>query len=195
MTRQPLHNRLLSSISLNNLSKALDILQSFLTILGIACAAWWFFVQAESAPKLNIKHTLTHKRIHNDWVWIYATTTLTNQGKTPVYCHHSKAWVQKILPLDEKFQHQITENHRLTSDKGRIEWPVIGDIYDSNLDVQIDPGAEQTINFEFLVPSYIEVIRFYTGFPEDGSEHGWSLASVYDLKDSQFFHDKSLPSN
>jgi hypothetical protein len=184
MAKKPTHNRSISRASVEDICKILGGLQSFLTILAIVCAAWWFFAQAESLPKLNIKHTVTHKKIHNDWVWVYASTTLTNQGKTPVYCHHSKAWVQKILPLDEKLQQQIAKNNRLMSDSGRVEWPVIGDIYDSSIDVQIDPGEEQTINFEFLVPSYIEVIRFYTGFPEDGLEHGWSLATVHDLKDS-----------
>jgi len=51
----------------------------------------------------------------------------------------------------------------------------------------IEPGEKQLLEFEFVVPSEVKVVRVYTYFRndqklKDGSEVGWTASSYYDFR-------------
>jgi len=170
-------------LNFSRVKEIIDILQSIFTIAAIIAAAWWFFFQAEALPRVGISHSVNYYKINDDWTWVYVSITLENLGKRPVNFSSEKVWLQKVLPIDKSIKDRIEQNVSLISEKGRLGWPLIGEPYQKEIDIDIYPGESDTLNYEFVIPSYIKTIRLYSFYQRQGSNKGWRLASLYDLKD------------
>lgn len=168
-------------LTLNGVKDVVSILQSIFTITAIIAAAWWFFFQAETSPRIGLSHLVNYHKIHDDWTWIYVSIKLENLGKRPISLSSEKVWLQKILPVDKNIKDKIEQDINLTAEKGNIDWPLIGEPYQKEIDIEIYPGESDTLNYEFIIPSYVKTIRLYSFYQKDGSIKGWRLASLHDL--------------
>lgn len=173
------------NLSLDRVKEIVNILQSIFTIAAIIAAAWWFFLQTEASPRVGISHSVTHHKIHDNWTWIYVSIKLENLGKIPVNFSSEKVWLQKILPIDKNIKDRIEQDVSLISEKGRVDWPLIGESYQKEIDIDIYPGESDTLNYEFVIPSYIKTIRLYSFYQnqKQGFNKGWRLVSLHDLND------------
>ncbi len=171
-----------SKLSLDFIKDIISILQSIFTIAAIIAGTWWFFFQAEASPRVEISHSVVHRKIHNQWIWVYASISLSNVGKRPVHFNSITVWLQKILPLDKNIKYKMEQGTKIINEKGDVEWPLIGELYQSTIDIKIEPGEKDKINYEFLVPSYVKTVKLYSFLQKEGTNIGWSLASIYDLK-------------
>lgn len=172
-----------SQVNLNQVGEFINITQSIFTIAAIIAAAWWFFFQAEISPKVNINHSINYHKIHDDWLWVYVSITLTNLGKMPISLNLEKVWLQKVLPIDNTIEDKIKQNIDLISEKGFIDWPLVGKPYQRAIDIEIYPSESDTLTYEFIIPSYIKTIRLYSFYQKENSIKGWRLASLHKLQE------------
>ena len=172
-----------SKPSFSRVNEFISILQSIFTIAAIIAAGWWFFFQAETSPRINQSHLVKYYKIHDDWTWIYVSIKLENPGKRPVSLSSEKVWLQKILPIAKNIKDKIEQDINLISEKGDIDWPLIGKPYQKEIDREIHPGESDTLNYEFVIPSYVKTIMLYGFYQTDGSTNGWPLASLHDLRE------------
>jgi hypothetical protein len=85
---------------LQNLVDAMSILQSIATIGGIIAAGVWFFVQGEADPKINITHSIIHKKLNSEQTWIRASVDIANIGKRRITLGFGNIKLYEIYPLD-----------------------------------------------------------------------------------------------
>jgi hypothetical protein len=156
-------------------------LQSALTIVGIIAAAWWFLFRAESAPKLTLEHAPAHYKLTEDWVWVYVAVEVTNLGERPVRLSSERVWLQKVLPVDPSIQAKFARDEPVINADGDVDWPLIGQPFLGRSDVELYPQESHSISYEFLIPSYVTVVRIYSFYQKQGSERGWQHSSLYDI--------------
>jgi hypothetical protein len=70
----------------------------------------------------------------------------------------------------------------------RFSWPLIAERNESFAPpFDIEPGEKQTLDFEFVTPWQVKVVRIYAYFrndkkAEDDSEVGWAASGYYDFR-------------
>jgi hypothetical protein len=168
---------------IKRLSEIAGLVQSLLTIAGIIAAAIWFIAQSESSPKANITHSITHRKIHENWTWIHTTIEISNVGKRRLALRYGIARLHQILPLDISIHDKIQYGDPLISkDISMVKWPVLKDDDDVEIRSNIYPGETDKIYYEFVVPSFIGTVELYTFFSmKKNDPQGWSKITIYDL--------------
>jgi hypothetical protein len=166
---------------------AANLIQSILTSIAIVLAGAWFITQSEYSIKANITHSITHRKIDNDWTWIHVSTDMSNVGKVLLEPGCGVATLYSILPLDIHVIDQIKKINASIDSESPIKWPTLKRS-PKNLNNQIYPGETDRVDYQFLIPSFIGTVALNTFFygkpcvPE--GEHppkGWSKFTVYDL--------------
>ena len=159
------------SIVLNkNIDKFKDYLhisQSILTITAIIVGGIWFFINREHRPKINVVYSVSHKKIHRNWHWLYISIEFINVGKRFVQLDDGVVRIEKILPLETKLNEAIENQDRnnvFTSDNTTIKWPSVGEILSNDPRIRVEPGEKDRKTYEFLVPSSVEVVKIYSHF-------------------------------
>lgn len=174
-----------SSSIFSRINSSANIAQSVLTAIAIIAAGVWFLMQREAAPKANIEHTVTHRQINNDWTWVRVSITISNPGKRLLDFESGIIRIQKILPLDSKIRSIFERNESPISKKDyKVRWPRIGKSYEPQLDIKIEPGEEDNLDYEFIIPSYVKTVKIYSYFSkQENPPLGWAKSTIYDLKE------------
>jgi hypothetical protein len=169
---------------LEKTEKITSIIQAVVTVIAIILAGIWFYLQRELRPKLNITHTVTYQPITEHWNWIHIDVGLTNISKRHLRLTRGRIRIQQILPLDDPLAEAINRGENLIpQEQTQVTWPMLGNTYSPNLQIRMEPGESDTLEYEFIVPSSLKVVRIYTYFEErEGAEWGWSRATIYELK-------------
>jgi hypothetical protein len=100
-------------------------------------------------------------------------------------------YIQKIIPLDKSIEDLINNNqHPISKEYKIVSWPLLDEPYKSKINVAIEPGEIDKLEYEFIIPSYIETIKIYSYF-ENKESHpiGWSQTTIYDLKRKEKFYE------
>ncbi len=165
-----------SSSLFSRISSSANIAQSVLTTIAIIAAGVWFLVQREAAPKANIEHTVIHREINDKETWVRVSIKISNQGKRLLDLKSGLFSIHQILPLESNDIPSLTDYI--------VPWPIIGKPCNLKLDIKIEPGEEDYIDHEFIIPHKIRTIEIYSYFenPENPG-YGWSKSTVYDLKE------------
>jgi hypothetical protein len=90
----------------------LDIVQSFLTILAIFAAGWWFVMQGFTRPEVKLENLVTQRRSVTDkGYWLIAIEVkATNVGKIPVTLNDGGLLVTPVNPEAEPLDSKILKN-------------------------------------------------------------------------------------
>jgi hypothetical protein len=167
----------------SKLKKRLDsakLIQSILTSAGIIAAGCLFYFQSEFSLKANIKQTIAHEKINDEWIWVHISAEISNIGKRRLDIGNGRAILYTILPLDINSIKQIEEIKPLIEHP--IAWPALRDSV-QKINKHIYPGETDTIYYEFVVPSFTKTIEIHTFFSEtSGKQEGWNKVTVYDLE-------------
>ncbi len=168
---------------LSRVKSAASIAQSVFTVGAIIAAGIWFYIQKEASPKANIDHKVTHRQIDDDWTWVHISITISNPGKRLLNLESGIIRIQKIMPLSKEIRKMIKNNKSPISQKSyRVPWPTIGKSYKPQLNIKIQPGEDDTLDYEFIVPSKIRTVKIYSYFTKQQKPPiGWGKSTIYDI--------------
>ena len=177
---------MVAASSRSRLERAKDwfgIFQSFVTIVALIAGGYWFFLQRELFPSAVITHEITHRRITNAGTWLHVSVKISNMGKRVLDLDSAILRVQQILPLHQTIKKQINRGDLILPGEEMVRWPEL-DQYQSNRNVRIEPGENDVVNYEFIVPSSVETVKIYSYFAKEKEPPlGWHKTSIYDLRE------------
>jgi hypothetical protein len=172
-----------SATRLASISGYAQLIQSIFTTLAIICAGGWFFLQGEAGLRANLSQTVVHRRLDAQWTLVHVAIKIANEGKRRITLTSGFVRIQQVLPLDKQFANTMQQGVSLVeSEKGRIPWPIVGMPYERALYRQIEPGEEDYLNFDFIVPSVLKTIQVYSYFKKrEHHQIGLEAITLYDL--------------
>jgi hypothetical protein len=161
-----------------------SIAQSVAMTLAIIAAAIWFFWQREPEPKANIAHSVTHRQLNRQWTWVNVSITISNVGKRLLNLTSGNVRLDHVLPLDKPIAEAIEAGPRIIAEgQVRVIWPSIAGPYKTPLNLQIEPGESDSLDYEFIIPNSIRTVRVYSYFAKQESPPlGWKKVSIYDIR-------------
>ncbi len=82
--------------------------------------------------------------------------------------------IHRILPLES--------DNILKVENYRADWPVIEVARNQKLNIKIEPGEKDRLDYDFAIPSNVQTIEIYSSFsnPND-PDFAWSKSTLYDL--------------
>ncbi len=160
------------------------IAQAVATVLAILVAGLWFFLQGEASFKANISHAITHRFLDPDRAWVCVSVNITNTGKRALAINRGIVRIQQILPMDQCIEQCLQQGQPLIKPgEVRVDWPKLADSYDQPLNLYLEAGESDHLNFEFIVPAYARTVKIYSYFEKQKEPPiGWAESSIYDLK-------------
>jgi hypothetical protein len=169
--------------------------QSVITILAVIVGGVWtyniFIKERQHYPHVNIKQEVSHIELPDKTKLLHNRIILTNTGHVRLVVKEALATVGQILPLDKKssvageLAAALKEKERK---EDRFRWPLLCQrkkIFEKPMD--IEPGEDDEIAFDFVIPSHVEVVRVYCWFQNEmktkgDDKVGWRASLYYDLR-------------
>jgi len=161
----------------------LSIVQSVAVSIGFVAGAVWFFAQREALPRARISHSITHRTLTPDSTWIHVSIRFTNIGKRMIKLHSGVVWLERILPLEDRLETQLKEGKPLIlPTQETVEWPRLGEGYKPELNRLFEPGEDEDLEYEFVIPSNIRTVKLYSWFESQREPSlGWAKSTVYEI--------------
>lgn len=186
-TPAPVDSGLKTRTRLEVLKDLASICQSVLVICSILAAGIWFFVHREAWPKANISHELNHLQLSPEWTWLRVAVRLENVSKRLLEIDSGTIRVQQVLPLDSQIAQSLAKGENpVSAEELIVPWPRLGDSYQLQTHCEIEPGETDILEYEFIIPAHIQVVKIYTYFANGRSVPlGWSKGSIYCLSPPQ----------
>lgn len=177
-------------------------IQAIVTIAAVCVGGFWtyrlFIMERAHYPHANVEQKISHVALSKRTNLLRIGIELTNTGRSRLGLTKSIIRVQQLLPIPscpkqgpcavDEVNNALKETERRTD---RFSWPLIAKREKSlKPSLDIEPGEKDFIDFEFVVPSEIKVIRVYSYFRNDqrskgGNEFGWTVSSYYELGKSK----------
>ena len=175
-----------------------EIAQAIVTIAAVFIGGLWtynvFIKERRVYPHVNIEQKIFHVALSDQINLLRVGLDLTNTGNSLMVTGKSTLRVQQILPWlpcpkdGPCAANEVSEAIVKIKRQGdRFSWPLIAerDVYFAPI-VDIEPGEKQTLDFEFVMPSDVSVVRIYAYFRneqkfKEGREIGWEVSSYYDF--------------
>ncbi|MCP4255181.1 MAG: hypothetical protein GY775_17595 [Candidatus Scalindua sp.] len=170
---------------LSRVKNAAEIAQSVATVIAIICAGVWALftfvlqehekdVKREISLKANITHTITHHQINANQTWVRVSIGISNRGNTLLDLKTGTIAIHQILPLQSDNIFKV-KNYR-------ADWPVIEVARDQKLNIKIEPGEDDRLDYDFEIPGNVQTAEIYSYFQNPENPNiGWSKSTVYDL--------------
>lgn len=180
-----------------------DIVESvkaIVTTIAIIVGGIWtytlFIKERKHLPHANIEQKVSHLELSEHTNLLRVIAKLTNTGSSRLLSGKSIIRIQQILPVPSSCPKQglcakeeVTSALREIKRKGdRFSWPLIAEREHSlRIPLDIEPGEEDFIEYEFVVPTGIKVVRIYSYFRNDqkaksDNEVGWAISSHYNFE-------------
>ena len=169
----------------------LSIIASIFIGLGIIGSGIWtirsYMRERRKFPKANLSHKVQAIKLTDDKVCIHTFVRIQNIGDVMLSICSAKNIIYQIRPLHGCIQERLKDGIGLYDELGKeIEWPIIGrsEVKWAEHQFEIEPGEEDTVDFDLIVPSDVEVIQVYTYFANVAKrkhEIGWSSLDFYEV--------------
>lgn len=165
--------------------EVISTMQSVVTILAILIGGIWFFISDQGSRKVNISHSEANYKLNEKWRWIELSIKIENAGKRIAYIESATIWLQKILPVPKDIQELIDKDKRIIpKGKREVQWNIIGRPYNEHLSVEILPGELDVLEFDFIIPESIQVVKAYSHFAKPNAPNiGWQHTSIIEFRD------------
>src|SRR5262249_22499286 len=109
-----------------------DIASNVVTIAAVGVgAAWayWRFVRERTRwPRAELELVVTHRELTDEHTLLNATVKIRNAGAGLMKLSAIRAYVYRILPLDEKTEARILDPEFISEENG-ADWPCIGSFH------------------------------------------------------------------
>ncbi len=169
----------------------LSIITSIFIVLAIVVGGIWrlqiYRRERRKSPKANFSHKVQAIKLTDDKVCIHTSGRIQNIGNVMLSICSAKNTIYQIRPLNGCIQERLKDGIGLYDELGKeIKWPLIGhsEVEWSEHLFEIEPGEEDTVEFDFIVPSDVEVIQVYTYFANVAKrkpEIGWHSLDFYEV--------------
>jgi hypothetical protein len=160
--------------------KFFDKIQSTATVGAIIAAGYWFFLSDQSGGKANCSQKLDMVEVtdHGASVWWCSLDLkIENVGQRPFHLTSARFNVDCISPQQTNFL-QFGQYHR-------IDWGTPPAATNYNIRASILPSEVSYQNFEFILPTNIQVFRIYASVNKADDRFGWDSACVYEMVNNQ----------
>ncbi len=175
---------------------------TIVTIGAIFVGGLWtynlFVEERKQYPHANIEQKVSHVALTDHTNLLRVGIELTNTGTSRLLSAKSIIRIQQILPVPpcqaqgpcakDEVSSALKDPERKAD---HFNWPMIAEREPSvGGSLDIEPGEKDFIDFEFVVPTKIKVVRIYSYFRNDqrskqgSDELGWSISSQYDFRQS-----------
>src|SRR5262245_6035031 len=140
---------------------ALAALESIATILAILAGGVWalslYRKKREPQPKARIKHTVTHRRLPDNQIWLRVELSLDNCGNSLLQLNKGLTRVSQILPLHGKLPDRLSPPF-----SRERAWPQLFDDESDWTEMRIEPGEEDSVVYDFVLPSHVRTALIYS---------------------------------
>ena len=173
-------------------------------IVAIIVGGLWtynrFIKTREDHPYLTIQHRIEHCSLENNFTYLSAFVTVTNEGKIKLDLGNGMIYVRKVLPLSSRIKKLIAGSDLSAIRKGenkdvgdklfidqsqRVGWDTLGDrTVEQNLRGkmhELEPGQTREIQFDFLFKDKVDVVEIISYFEFEKS--GWEHATLHFIKE------------
>lgn len=183
---------------LDRIEKIASIVQSVATVGAVIVGAlwtYWLFVEnREQLPRAKVEHAVQTVGLSNKSRLLRLDVTVENSSKVLLTLQAGAVRIQQIAPLldcDPGAGTQCPKGAILTGrtptlpGERLVRWPLIaawnstggGEI------TELEPGEQEKIAFDFVVPSTARSIQIYSYFANVKKEGiGWKTITIHDLE-------------
>lgn len=168
----------------------LEIVQSIATIIALLAGAIWalyiYIDQREAKPQLNINHQIKSLLLNPEYRLIHITVIHENRGNTLIKLNQADIRLQRVMPLPRNVSDKLKNlNNPIRKNELVIRWPLLCRRLLKHT-LELEPNeTHESIN-EFVVPSYVKIIRIYTYYPnEEKNSIGWAKATIYNVENEE----------
>lgn len=179
---------------------AMDIVQSAATVIALIVGGIWtyrlFIQQRQEQPRLKIEHKISHRRMPNGETLLSVDEMLSNPGTTLVALRSSETRIIQLLPLPAGIaKEDLTFQHELPDIIGKPdEWPVLRDTQRPDVDRVLEPGEEDQLHTEFVLPPQIQVVCVASHVENPKNPKlGWQRITIYDINQAAVKKDVHRP--
>lgn len=147
-----------------------------------------FVKERANYPHAKIEHGLSHVTLSKNTNLLVVSMTIKNTGTSRLEIKKMLIRVQQVIPIlpcgDKQpcAVKQINEAlRRVDRKEDRFSWPLISErIKISDPPIELEPSEEDSIDFDFAIPSNVTGVRVYSYIRNEAKvQIGWFLASYY----------------
>jgi hypothetical protein len=181
------------SKALSKWKDIIDITHNIIVILAIISAGLWFYLKGQIRPKVDIKHEIVCQNIHNNNNLVNVVINLKNIGETPIELIAGTVRLQKITPLDDDLKKDIDSGVDIIDRKHGIvlKWPYAckEGKYEIAESIFIEVGETRRIDYDFIIPSDVTMIKIYSYF-EEKNKGRWRRVTISHVKQLMMNNNK-----
>lgn len=169
----------------------LSLVGAIAVSLGVIAGGVWTYViyrrERRKFPKANLSHKVRAVQLTDDKVCVHTSVTIKNVGDVMLEIRLAHNVICQIQPLDGRMQQRLRSGRKLYYEAGKeIAWPEIGrrDVDMTRTPLEIEPGEEDTIHFDVIIPSDVKVVQVYTYFKnvtKRKREIGWPISGLFEV--------------
>lgn len=201
-SESPQHGVRKSRFTLSNIKDTLGAAQALATIVAIGLGGWWFIDQRSTKPRLKIEHEISNVQLDTEHVLLAVDVKVTNISKVliPKLCGRTQPLLVK--PLTDGIEKQLSQlktGDDPTSGRRNFDWDGIAppkclgsDVCEANKELScssdsdlIEPDETDTVHYEFVIPSGVEIVAVYSYFKntkQPATDVGWQMTTLYPVK-------------
>ena len=175
---------------------AVALLQGLATVAAVALGALFAYRNSllfrSFEPHLAVTHTVSHRRVGQNYLHIAVTATLHNTSKVMVVVKEGYIQLSQISPIDDETVEQKYAKVFGDPDAGDVRnfrWIELDTMLRASDDdaLVIEPGESHTELGEFIVSDEVKTVLVYSYFYNSRhsggarSAPGWTASTVYDI--------------
>jgi hypothetical protein len=175
-------------MNLTNYVNLVDIISNVVQTAAIVIAGLWTYALFVRGRQHSLRADFKQKKVTDVDLgqgqrYLQIKVQLKNIGNVALYPWNSHASVQQILPLTGETGTKITSRLDPAEPDGEFPWELVVDRdvpFPTEEGVIIEPGESMAWQFDFLIPSSVQVAQLHTMVYCDKSdaEQYWDDACV-----------------
>jgi len=162
-------------------------------ILGLGVIGggiWRIYIHKQQRgkyAKANLSQKVQAIKLTDDKACIHTSVRIQNIGGVMLSLCSATNIVHQIRPLDDLIVKGLEGQEQLYDDLSKeIRWPALDSkVVDwGEKPIEIEPGEEDTVDFDLVIPAGIEVVQVYTYFQnvkKRGRDIGWYTEQFYNV--------------
>jgi hypothetical protein len=180
-------------MSLDSCKTCSELIVNLITGIAIIVGGAWtymlFVKERIRFPKATLSQEIQAVRLNNSKLCIHSVVNIKNIGKVVLSIQSAKHIIYQIKPLPGLIKENIDHKEIIYDEFNKeINWPVLDKRSPSWKEkvFEVEPGEEDTVHFDSLIPSEVEIINVYTYFEnitKHGREIGWHTSSIYNVQE------------
>lgn len=187
----------------NPFKEMVETLQSIVTVIAIGIGGIWtytlFIKERSDFPHANTEQKVTHVSLSKNLNLLHIAIEVTNVGKSKINLRQAVVRLQNVVPLKKGtcdlsnepclVREIDTARENRYQPINRFSWPLYAES-ESTEKIDIEAGEKTLLDFEFVVPTKIKVLRIYSyvgneATSQDGEAIGWAAPILYDFRTSK----------